>query len=140
MLEATFFFTQREQATGCYGADSLPADPAGEPLQVPSPAALIALERLLLARAPARIRRRRDSTYRSFPIWVFDAKLCSVLARLDDSEIDHLATAWLDDEATEGMDSDLFEIATLLADLQAAMRQSTSLGDELFIYLEDKAY
>jgi hypothetical protein len=93
-MEAIFFTAAPEQALGLCSSDDLVdagVEPAGEPLPLPSPAALMALVSALGTDGRHALAPLRDATCRSFPVWKFSAQATSALARLDAEAIDAVA-------------------------------------------------
>lgn len=138
-MEATFFIAPREQATGVSSVDDIPGEPAAEPLVVASPGPLLALTRLLGATGSGAVSPLRDATCRSFPVWEYRPDVAAAISALSKDEIDEIAEALANDPSAEGMDADLFELATLLSDLGEALRSSSDSEGRLFVLLEEKA-
>ncbi|MBW2272977.1 MAG: hypothetical protein JRG96_06880 [Deltaproteobacteria bacterium] len=138
-MDATFFTAQRPAAMSVSAWDDIPDEPAAEALRIPDPGALTALGKLLCGEGKTLVAPLRDATCRSFPVWSFDPALSRRIAELDDTEIDGLAERWQRDPGCAGMEGDLYELSTLLADLREALRQRPDSGEELFVLLEQKA-
>jgi hypothetical protein len=140
-MEATFFTAGRAAAVRVRAWTDIPSDPAGEPLTVDSPAALLALVDALGVAGRAAITPLTDATCQSFPVWVLDARSTEAIAGLGDDRADAIATAWHERVEAEGqgMDADIHELATLLGDLRDALADKLDEGDELFVLLEQKA-
>jgi hypothetical protein len=136
-MDATFFSTDLDRALGVLAYDDIPVDPAGEPLRVPSPAGVLALVALLGGDRSRQSRPLRDATCRSFPIWDMGPHVVEGIAAADDAELDRIAVDWLS-ELGEA-DTDVYELALLLAEVRAALR-SRAEGERLFVLLEERAY
>jgi hypothetical protein len=138
-MDATFFTARPQEAMGVSAWDDIPDEPAGESLRIASPGALSALGRLLCGETARVVAPLRDATCRSFPVWAFDAELGRRIAELSDEEIDAVAERWLEDPGLQGTEGDLYEVATLLADLREAIRDRSGPEQQLFVLIEQRA-
>jgi len=139
-MEATFFIAKQQQAVGVRHFDDLPVDPISEPLQIPSTKALIALATVLSGQDQGPMQPLRDATCQSFPIFTFEPTVVRAIARLSEDEIDGIAELWLDTEAWDDGDADIYELSTFLNELQEGIGTIRNLGERLYILLEEKAY
>jgi hypothetical protein len=135
-MDALFFLTRREAALGVAASDDLPSEPVADALRLDGPSPLLGLAEVL--GVEARIRPLRDATCRSFPVWELGPELTRQIAGLDDAAIDAAAERWLK-HADASLDSDLYELASLLTDTRDAIRAGDA-AETLFVLLEERAW
>lgn len=137
-MEITFFTCPRKDAVGVRAIDDLPCEPAGESVRVESMGVLSALGRCLCGDAAEKLEPLRDATCQSFPVFEFESSVPQAIMALTEDRIDETAEAWLADPSWQGVDIDLYEAASLLADIRQALRVG-SPDALLFVLLEEKA-
>ncbi len=143
-MEATFFVSSRENATGIHAWTDIPSDPASEPLRVASIRGIRSLATALGADADEALTQVTDATCRSFPVWMFSDACVRALRGLANEEVEEVAKRWRSSLDEDELDADLYELETLLADLQRAARAARprTIGQRpgLFVLLEQKAF
>ncbi len=138
-MEATFFICRRERALGVRDIDGLPAEPVGEPLRGDATGALFALVGILTSAARGAIQPLRDATCQSFPVWSFAPEVVDALVAMSDPDIDRVAQAWLENETSQELDADAYELSLLLGELRQELSARDDSEMELFVLLEEKA-
>ena len=139
-MEATFFVARPEDVVGVTSSDDLPVEPAAESFRPCSPAALKSLAHVLGVDGKRVVTPLTDQTCRSFPIWVLGREVAIAIGQLDESGIDAVAERWRDDECMDADELDLYELTTLLGDLQQALRETSELSARVCVLLEQKAF
>jgi hypothetical protein len=135
-MEALFFSSLPDEATGVTSSHDLPGDLIAEALRIEDPSPLAGLARLLGVDRPPRP--LRDATCRSFPVWALGPDLSTRLGSLGDDEIDDLAERWQKHDESS-LDADLYELAGCLADLREAVRRLEP-AESVFVLLEERAW
>jgi len=117
-------------------SDDLPSEPVADALRLEDPSPLLGLAHAF--GVDGEIRPLRDASCRSFPVWQLGCAITASIAGLEDAEIDAAALRWRE-HSEASLDADLYELAGLLADLRAAIRNGDS-GERIFVLLEERAF
>jgi hypothetical protein len=137
-LEAIFFVDRTSGAIGVASSADLAVDPACESLRLRSPAALLALARILGPNAQPAVEPLRDATCQSFPVWIFAREARDALVNASDETLERIGDQWWDAITADEVDAESYELAERLQQLQAELC-SAEPDAQLLVLLEQKA-
>ena len=111
-------------------------------LRLSSPAALIALARILRpgdpADSPPAVEPLRDASCQAFPVWIYERAASKALASADAAALERLSDQWWDGVDADDVDANAYELAERLQQLQAELRAAEP-DAQLLVLLEQKA-
>lgn len=135
-MEATFFVSTPEEATGVTCAEDLPGECVGEPLGIDSPQAIVALAQAFVS--GTRLTPLRDATCQSFPVWPLEAGVeAAILSCAEPAQEAHVER-WLAALPESALDAEAWELCALIEELRSAL-DTRAQGEALFVLLEEKA-